>query len=134
MILTIKIGRKSLFIAVEKGVGKQKQSAFLLIKPTKRVEARVQLKENLEKEFKFVHNKEQNCSVLIPQINKDNKEYKIQTSNYIRSRIETQQAQDYNNFKVKYLSYIKVVKAEAEENENNQKDNKQNEKQTNNNK
>ena len=41
MILATKIGRKSLFIAVEKGVGKYKQSTFLLIKLMKRAEVRV---------------------------------------------------------------------------------------------
>ena len=65
MILVKNIGGQRLFIAVEKGVGKYKQSAFLLMKPTKRAEARVWLKENLEKEFKFVHNKKQNCLVPI---------------------------------------------------------------------
>ena len=66
MILAIKINRKSLFLTVEKGVGKHKQSAFLLIKLMKRAELRVWLKENLEKEFKFINNKEQNCLVPIP--------------------------------------------------------------------
>ena len=64
-------------------------------------------------------------------MNKDDKQYKIQISDYIRSIIEMQQAQDHNNFKAKYLSYIEVVKAGAEEYKNNQKDNKRNEQQTN---
>jgi len=131
MILAIKIGGQRLFIAVEKEVGKYKQSVFLLMKPTKRAEARVWLKENLEKDFKFVHNKERNCSVPISQINKEDKQCKTQTSDYIRSIMEIQQAQEHNNFKTKYPSYVEAVKAGAEEHKNIQKENKQNEQQAN---
>ena len=41
MILIIKAGGKQIFLAVEKEVGYYKQSAFLLMKPTKRVDTRV---------------------------------------------------------------------------------------------
>ena len=49
----VKIAGKELFVAVEKGVGKYKDTAFLLMKLTKRAEARVWIKENIRKKFIF---------------------------------------------------------------------------------
>ena len=65
MILLVKQNRSKLFIAVEKGIEKHKDSAFLLIKPTLRMVAHEWIRDNLNKEFKFETTKERRCSVRV---------------------------------------------------------------------
>ena len=58
------------------------------MKPTKQAEARVWLKENLGKSFRFIENKERKYSVPIQEINEEMNQYRTQTDNYIQSIIK----------------------------------------------
>ena len=73
MILSIKHNSRRMFVAVEKGVGKHKNSAFLLINPAMRMVVREQIKENRNTVFKFDNIKEQRYSVKIGEFNGLNK-------------------------------------------------------------
>ena len=53
IILSIKHNRGRMFVAVEKWVGKHKNSVFLLIIPIMRMIAREWIKENMNTTFKF---------------------------------------------------------------------------------
>ena len=65
MILLVKQNGSKLFVAVEKGIEKYKDSAFLLMKPTLQMTVRKWMRDNLNKEFKFETIKERRCSVKV---------------------------------------------------------------------
>ena len=69
MILSIKCNGGKIFVAVEKGVGKHKNSAFLLMKPMMRMIVREWIKENMHTTFKFNIIKERKSLVKIGDFN-----------------------------------------------------------------
>ena len=73
MMMTIKVNRIKLFVAIEKGVGKYKNSAFLLMKLIIRIIAREQIKENMNTTFKFEVIKERKSSVKLGDFNGSSK-------------------------------------------------------------
>ena len=68
MILLVKQNESKLFIAVEKGIGKYKDSAFLLMKPILWIVVQEWIRDNLNKDFKFVITKDRRYSVRVNEI------------------------------------------------------------------
>ena len=61
MILLVKQNGSKLFVAVEKGIGKHKDSVFFLMKLVLQMAAHKQMRDNSNKEFKFETIKERRC-------------------------------------------------------------------------
>ena len=73
MILSIKYNEGRIFVAVEKEVGKHKNSAFLFIIPTMRMIVREWIKENMYAIFKCDIIKERKSLVKIRDFNSSSK-------------------------------------------------------------